>query len=386
VKSLDCWNGTSPTVYSFYSFCTIQYQLALLFSLFVDTTILPPDVADRKMEFVCEAAAAIQSSLAGTTNHDTGTLLAVRLLLPHATTSPLVRGTLATLLEHYAPSTEQYAKTCLVHVRPLLHAKSLQLLDACTSIVLSLHRRLVAELNFEAAVLVLMEGLELEALVLTTVDKPLGTCYRTLARLCVETADHLLQWALQPSQPQQQQEEGPLSREIAMDLKRVLEQQPQLLSEARLLLHAVPLADALVLRQYDRVCDLIPQLLTEDIDAASGNTQLRNNVHWHVLVAAQTSLDAGSSFDTKGITIVMERFWELTTLPQHSQRTATTSAMEQSLAKGLGRAFVKENAAKRSAAVTYKQKDGVFSGVATSNLHTHSLDVQERYVQQLLDL
>lgn len=349
-------------------------------------------MSDRKIDFLCEAADAIRSSLSGPEHQDMGVQLAVRLLLPYALEpkerGELIRSLIAEILEHYAPSTERYARAIVSLVRPLVEKKSIQLLDATSTMLLSLYHKFMEHFDFQAAVLVLLDGLELEALILP--DLELGSCHRTLALLCVDTAEKILGLAFET-----EEEKVTLladAKVVGEAVTGAFDSRADGVPEATLLARAMELVASLDRNERNETNNLILQILEGDVDRATGGAVLRI-LHWHVLRIAQHAIDyhATAAFDTKCIRVLMERFLQLSEYAKLSKSSVfdqqTVACIETALANGLAKAFIAENARKATPLDKYtafgREKN---AGINTSNLHNHSLDVQQRFVEELLDL
>jgi len=171
-------------------------QMSLLYNLFVESGTIPPESATRNFEFLCLAASHIVSSLADS-NPDMGAQLAVRLLLPYAEDTEVVAA-ITNILEHYTPSSEQYARTLVNYCTPLIEKKSVQILQGCTGMLLHVHRQHMKQNKAVTATTFLLDGIELEALVLP--EPVLGSCYRALAAGCHKVSIHLLQHIVAASQ------------------------------------------------------------------------------------------------------------------------------------------------------------------------------------------
>lgn len=363
--------------------------MALLCSLFVDSAILGEAVSDRRIDFLCEAADAIQSSLSGTENQDIGVQLSLRLLLPYALEvgerGEIIRSLIAEILEHYAPSTERYARAIVSLVRPLVEKKSIQLLDATSTMLLSLYRQFMETYDFQAAVLVLLDGLELEKLVLP--DRELGSCHRTLSVLCIDTAEKILSLVFETDEEKVTQLAD--AKVVGEAMTGAFVSQVNDVPEAMLLARSMELVASLDNRERDETNDLILRIFQEDVDRGVGGTVLRN-LHWHVLRIAQHALDhhPTATFDTKCISILMERFLQLSQYAELTKSNIldqdTVASIETALANGLAKAFIAENARKEPQVEEYRAFGQEF-GINTSNLHNYSLDVQQRFVEELLD-
>jgi hypothetical protein len=175
----------------------------LMFNLFVKAGVIPAESVVKELDFLLDAAHAIVSSLYAS-HPDMGPQLAIRLLLPHATKSRQVAAALSLILEHYAPSSEQYGRTALSLCSPIMSesltsgTSSLQkdvsvlVLDGCVSTLIQLYRSDVSHLlNIESKIQLLLDGIGMEAAIL---PKPwLGSCCRVLKVECYSVLLSLLQ-------------------------------------------------------------------------------------------------------------------------------------------------------------------------------------------------
>jgi hypothetical protein len=179
--------------------------MALMFNLFVKAGVIPPESVGNQFGFLVDAAHAIVSSL-HTSHPDTGVQLAIRLLLPYATVTREVAAAMANILEHYAPTTDHYARTTLSLCMPILlkpvvpmsssvqHQIRVMILDGCVSLLIHLFRkyeRHVGDAETGGRILMLLDGIDLEADVLPS--PAVGSCYRLLESECYTMALHLLQ-------------------------------------------------------------------------------------------------------------------------------------------------------------------------------------------------
>lgn len=313
---------------------------------------------------------------------------------------------MAMYLEHYTPSTITDAQTCLQLCRPFLTRKSLQILNACCTMLIALHRQLLREGQIEAAIVVLLDGIEAEGLVLDDSNRSLGYCYMTLAALCGKSMDSLLSWALDSDKvPMTDNRSIFTANEIAktLDGHAIM----RTMSEARLIVHGPPLVEALMAGQD--VSTRITQLLLEDVDPETG-VILPRAYHWNILRAAQLSIEAlrgdetavEAGFGTKGIQILMELFFHFTAFEtvdvegmkssavqpyQHSSNhREEVTAMEKTLADGLARAFVKENAARKHLVKPRLHPMATANTtIKAPDIHSSSDDVLERYINSLLN-
>ena len=182
--------------------------MALVFDLFVEATIIPQESIEKRCEFLVEASSSIVASSC-VSHPDIGVQLAIRLLRPHATMmTSSKRGeyaaAISNILEHYSPTTEQYARTLLSLCLPLLSKTEQQpndkqrqcqrmLLDGCVSVLIQLYRKYERQCNHLHTLdmtLLLLEGVDWESDIL---PQPwLGTCYRLVEAECFKTIYPLL--------------------------------------------------------------------------------------------------------------------------------------------------------------------------------------------------
>lgn len=349
------------------------------------------DEADKLTNFLCEAAWAIQSSLASPSDRDMGVQLAVRLLLPYVTQGRMndeqgriVRSTIAEILEHYAPSAEHFAKTVIEQCRPLIERKSAQLMEACTSFLLNMYTQKMHDFEIDSAITALLDGIELETIVLP--DVTLGACYRTFTKECLEATGALLQFCVKDIAHY----DGPAI--VANAVREAPKQNVAVedIPEAMLALKALQLSDAFLMDEKEVALNVITEALSRDRDSESGNRILRN-VHWYFLRAAQFVLDDQSSYgialDKEGVALLMETLAELTALtPQHCPFSDEMVAdLERCFAEGLARAFVKENSQKQERLLASREEPDEFAGMQTSTMHLYSESMQRGFVQHLLD-
>jgi hypothetical protein len=187
--------------------------VALVFNLFVDAGIIPREAIDMRYEYLIEASYSIVSSLHNS-HSDMGVQLAIRLLAPHATSKREVAAAIGDILEHYTPSTEQYAHTAISLCTPLMYKpmkqksnnvqyqKRLMILDGCISVLVQLYRQSERRSSVDNVIdmtHLLLEGIDYESDIL---PKPwLGTCYRLLEVKCHTIVLQLLQTMVPTSNP-----------------------------------------------------------------------------------------------------------------------------------------------------------------------------------------
>ena len=331
-----------------------------------------------------------------------GAQLAVRLLLPYAMepgSGEIFRATIALILEHYSPSSDHFAKTLISQCLPLIERKSLQILEACTGVLLNLHSRQTNENSKEAAVLSLIDGLELEALVLP--NATVGACSRTLTRTCLSVVNDLLKIAVGDAGPEGDEwKSHSLAQAIATAFNEFPASKVEEIPDAILTVRVLSLFDALALYQKELaflqencVVELLSEVFSLGKDDITGNVTIRN-FHWYLLRIATNLLDSktdpspGPSFGKTAIVLMMEYLTQLSAVGSHHcpYSSEQVAELEERLAEGLAHAMVVENLRKKSStAFASRDPREDLVGIQTCNLDSYSLDTQERFVQELLE-
>ncbi|KAL7567830.1 hypothetical protein ACA910_000576 [Epithemia clementina (nom. ined.)] len=190
--------------------------LAVIFTLYLDANILPPESAVRQREFLCLAAEAIISSLADAETPDTATSLAVQLLIPHLDADDIsgdgdndeIPSCLALILEHYFPQSDAGARDIISLVMSAVFSKiangrdgssnrrglnvvdnsSLPLVEACETVALSRFEYYRSNNQPGIAVQWLVEGMSCRS----RIGGLGGSCRRTLCALCNSFTSNLL--------------------------------------------------------------------------------------------------------------------------------------------------------------------------------------------------
>lgn len=470
---------TVITSFSRRSFTACGRQRWLTCSFLEDINILPAHTTeyDLSTELLLNASFAVRSSLAAEGQHDIGTRLAVRLLLPHVKPDGDVRitATLVDTIEHHSPQTDAEANTLLSLCRQLVERKNVRVLDACVSIALSRYRHFLRDQRPGGAVHWLSRGMELESLVLCNGKRrtgswqnslSVGVCYRLLVVYCTEVAQSLLRGLLG------EEENASLFYASAEEMIASAQDESSDLAPyipaVKVLEHVVTIATAIAAEQkqffeqendeekeeesspHAIVATNIVACLEErasEEDGGAVTTLAPISLHWDLLRLAKLVLDRNAlmaeelgnnddfeakqqvaAFDVRGIQVLMERFTvaiacrDLMGLDDNNNESddknnndnntfspspPTSSSlprdeivqMRVALADGLKRAFVAENATMKTsfydnATSSYhnsysnisssdKKKINI-KGLYTSNLGTQSLEVQEKFVEQLL--
>lgn len=343
---------------------------------------------------------------------DLAAKLAVRLLLPYAKPGESyvrIVATLADTLERHTPSSDSEARHLLDLCRPLVERKSVRVLDGCVSLVLSRHRSYLTEQRSGGALDWLLKGIELESLICDGENgnvndwqkvEAISVCYRRLVTWCTSVSGALLRGMLE-----EREGLGVIYQMAKAMVDSVnggpLEGYASKLSEVRVL--------ALIVDTYDGMADgndwvtvarnitlCLQQHANENDDGIVASLAPRS-MHWDLLQlgcriveADEKSYSLNSSFDVKGIQVLMEQLTMITAIREiEGSRTKVSSGqieeIKLSLGKGLMRAFVAENA-KRKPDRSREADDLAISQIRAIDLNKHSLSTQERVVQKMLDI
>jgi len=154
-----------------------------VFSVFAERDLLPDD--DERTNHVAELLSHAAESLVSSfqdEKHDVGVTLALRLLVPHAQylEAHQVRSTVASLLEHYAPSTINHAQRVFSICEPLISMKCHQTLAGVSAVRVSVFQKCMKTRDFKNAIITLAEGSRVE------------TQFCGLGGLCIESCQSLL--------------------------------------------------------------------------------------------------------------------------------------------------------------------------------------------------
>lgn len=376
-------------------------QLALLYDLFSEANHIPPNYASRKIECLCEASAAILSSLADS-NPGVGTRLAVRLLLPYAAqegNTPIV-ATITDILDHHAPQTDAEARSLLILCRPLVEQKSVRVLDGCVSIILHRYRSYVDRQIPGGGIPWLLTGIEFESFVLAALTQ--GSCYRTLVVACHHSSSYLMQCLtrtadIEGSAYETAQSMAAALQDASTDTKTIPAVQE--------LISTLSIFDSILKTVDDeQAASQIVTLLEERKDEKTGVcfTVASASTHWPLLRTAKMILDkeedsAGSTktvftsvFDKRGVALLMERLTQIDSFRLETSDSSPTEKEVDDIRKALGyalaRAFVAENARKKLHRKSPRRKQDAVDGILSVDLWKHHLSVQEDVVRGMLEI
>ena len=383
----------------------------------MDADLIPSEAP--QIELLEAGAFAIVSSLASKAP-DLGAKLATRLLLPYANPGKeysRVVATLAETLERHTPGSDPEARNLLDLCRALIEKRSVRVLDGCVSMILSRYRHYLKTENLPGQALHwLLVGIELESLVCFEENGELenwqqieavSVCYRHMITWCTSVAGSLLRGILDEICGTVQQKEGlGLTYQTAKAMiesftEGPLERYTSKLSEVKVL--------SLVLEMYDGIAAnsdwaavarnitlCLQEEANENDDGVVASLAPRS-MHWdllqlgcHILEVDEKSFKSISSFDVKGVQVLMEQFTIISSSREleGSKLKLSTEQFEKTkllFGRGLMRAFVAENARRKSQRKR-NIDDSMVSQIRAIDLHKHSQSKQERVVQKMLDI
>lgn len=372
-------------------------------------------------ELLIAASSAIRSSLATEGCFDLGTRLAVRLLLPHIEIDSDTRITanLVDALDHHSPKSDGEAKSILALCRNLIERKNIRVLDGCVSICRARYFYYIGKRTPGGAVHWLLVGINLESLMFCKGLKrsgdwqralASGVCYRNLVTYFTETSRLLLKSLLGEMSGAslvyaRAKEMVAETKEEASNLNNLASFVPAV----KLLENIILTAAAIVERKDNSIVanSIISCLEERPNDEDDGVVScLAGSLNWDLMRLAIAVLDMDSerartkdrdqssekaiaSFDVKGMAVLLSIF----TIEAKAQNLKEQDGSEKTnidedelrrtrltLAEGLKRAFVAENAMKRAA----KSERSRTAGYA-ANLSKYSREEQEWTVQTMLE-
>uniref|UniRef100_A0A7S3P7Y7 Nuclear pore complex protein Nup85 n=1 Tax=Amphora coffeiformis TaxID=265554 RepID=A0A7S3P7Y7_9STRA len=380
--------------------------LSVLYDMFLKASIVQPEAATHKTEFLTEAAFAIVSSLASK-DSDVGIELATRLLMPYTLqedVSSEVTAYLTEILEHYNPNSDASAKNILNRCETLmLRTKNRRVVECCASIVLCRYRFHCNQNQPGLAVAWLFRGIRMETMMVDKVED--GSCYKKLAGLCYSTAGDVLK-----AMNNAEKLDGDVSlteQQMASEIERadlsssdgnikIRELVPVIsFMQAHAMFEATMIGDRITLAKCIVTCvskgsheksglpstfmplsllavvlEIACKLILNDFEAAerAGGTPI-------------TSL-----FDRQSMSALME---SLSLLESYSDLSMGVSKTKEILLRGLAQAIIAENAMKR----VIRDNRGGFKSPGSANLNAiytmslskHTQNTQEAVIQKMLD-
>ena len=365
------------------------------------------------------ATSAIVSSFAREKASDLGARLAVKLLVPLITIDSDIQYTaaLANTLEHHAPQSDSEAKILLSLCRKLVERKNVRVLDGCVSICLSRYLQYKKQERPGGAMYWLLTGLEMESKVLC--DAPLGTgswqnalssgvCYRKVVMEFTETAQSMLAMLLAP-------ESKTGASNMYVRTKEMIKAQEDstfttFIPAVKVLEHVAAMAKAISKKisgeytprkAHSIISSAIISCLEErpnDEDDGTVSSLARPPMRFDLLRLAKQILDFDattgdtepvSSFDVKGMGVLLSALTVVSKDAELPGKTAVLSSVDEygmrlALAEGLKRAFVAENATKKSAAK--RQPKTSVAGIYGANFARYTREDQERAVKAMLEI
>ena len=355
--------------------------------MFLEYGILDQEVFPRKSEFLCSSADAIRASI---DDHSAATSRAIRLLLPYAVKEGDLElvAAIAEILDHYHPSNDAEANHILSICRPLVEMKSAQILDSCCSVVQSRYRSHMSTPAPGDALHWLLTGIELEQLVHELPE--LGRCYGLLRSVCLATSTKILQLRLK------EEDSDPRVLSDGEAMLEALEGQEDMIPEALVLKAALSVGRD----SADEQADAIVAVLEDRTDETTGirSCAAPRSLHWYflrvaeVLIQSETKVGSGSNrnvtpsaFGKTGVTLLMERLVQLTTLATDSVPQDQIDSVKELLAKALAQAYVAENASKKDYRMIPPWRDASISQIRSTSLKEHNIAIQERVVSSMLN-
>jgi hypothetical protein len=395
-------------------------KTSLLCQLFFDAGAFNEMESDSLLAaHTMHATSAIISSLAVEGANDLGVRLAVRLVLPLIKIGSDIQYTaaLANTLEHLAPQSDSEAKVLLSLCRKLVERKNVRVLDGCVSICLA---RYIHYKKYErpgGAMYWLLTGIEMESVVFCDGPKRSGSwqnalasgvCYRKLVTEFTETAQSMLAFLIGA--------DGEAGASIVYTrAKEMIKAQEEstfapFIPAVKVLGHVATMAAAILDRNsgvvpakkaHEIVANAIVACLEErpnDEDDGVVSSLARPPMRWDLLRLAKTILDFDSttgdtqpvsSFDVKGMGVLLSTFTVATKAAEMAGDLMVLSSVDEydmrlALADGLKRAFVAENATKKSA-LTRRSKLSV-EGIYGASFARHTREEQEEVVKNMLEI
>lgn len=358
-----------------------------------------PELQEVKVDRLNESSAAIVSSLAGS-KFDIGVQSAVRLLMPYAERgeSPELVAMIACILYHYAPSTDQCARTMISLCKPLVEQKSMQVLEGCTDVLLCLYREHTQNDDTYMGAVILLDGIELEALVFPQPE--LGACFRVLASKCHAASLHLLRSLVETNHGNHIFD--PNVAYAARAMKKAFEAHAVdsfMIPEVKQLVGVLGVFDSLMEKEYFKAGSQIVECLDMRIEANIGVACSSCSLSLHPLLVKAAHMllvlnaeeptnpdeepPEATIFDKKGMTLILQALDRLRVLASLS--SGEIGDMTKSFMKALAQSFEAENGKKRlmSQIGAWDQKKDI-EGIRSSDLHKYDLGKQERVVGEML--
>jgi hypothetical protein len=366
-------------------------QTSLLCNLLNDAQIMPQasEKYNLQTELLLDTAFAIHSSLVSEGHADLATRLAVRFLLPQVEPKRDVRiaASLTNILEHYAPKTDPEANALLELLREKVERKNIRLLDGCVSICTSRYLSYRNEHRPGGAAHWLLVGMEFESLILSN----MGVCQRLLETYCSETSTSLLKGLL--GEGQGTSVLFAKAKEIITSLSEDESGLAQNFQPANCLELIVNMSQAMLEQDLSLVASCIVQCLEKQAGKGGVVSSLAPSpVHWDMLRLAKGILLSSrkdndvATYNVAGMQVLLEVFTEVAASKDMFDQSLLPEEMQEmrlALGEGLMRAFVAENALKKSS-FAGKQKLNI-QGIYAPELGKYAREKQEMVVSKMLE-
>jgi hypothetical protein len=361
----------------------------VLFYLYAHSNILPPSPALRQSDFFREAGLAIVSSCS-IDHADMGIVLALRLLVPFVleTGNRGVLSLIPELLDRRLPTSSAELQSIIDLCLPLIERKSLQILDACASIMQTRFRYCIESNLTGDGMCWLLRGIKLEEKYSSTTE---GSSRKQLARYCYTLTDSVLNVVIakdaqgMPAVNQAKEALEEVYRTEGFDMSLY----PELLTLER----SVSIFNAVVMdNDMGKAAESIVACLDTNLKGdMSVGCAAPSPFHQPLLQIAKEVLtltrleNTECPFNRHGIDVLQSTLVSLHSLSQAtkagSEYIKYVKEMQELLASSLSLAIIQENKALRRKPVVAKDQ---MKGVYTCTLSSFPIDVQEKYVQSLL--
>lgn len=359
--------------------------------------LLPESTKELQTQLLCSASDALLSSHA--TNPDVGMRLVALLLVPYCSsrTDLHITATLANALEHHAPQQDAAAHSLLDLLRPLVEKKkAVRILDGCVSVIVARYRYYYYDKHdYKKAMDWLVTGNDLEALLLSA---SCGTCLGLMEQVSLEMSFGLLKLLIGANY-----DTGSNTMD-AQDMLTALRGQEHV-DAVRLLQLVTTMAVTTLEQKADRntvVARSIAQCLASGATSKNSNNEKGHHplappsMHWDLLTLANTILqqdearyESGpaanfeSSFTTEDMHVLMERHLHLDMVGLES--CENNSDLNLTLAKGLMRAFLTQNAQRKDSS-RHSSTAPATNNLCSTRIESYTPKDQEALVQRMLDL
>lgn len=346
-------------------------------------------------DLLLAASEAIIASHALSGKYDVGMHLSTLLLAPHVTPKGDLRvhAALAESLGRHAPGSDSEATLLLDLMKPLVMKKSERLLEACKDMVLSRYRFYLRDQMLAGAIFWLLRGLELERLVFDsyTWDNHLAACTfpRLFVSSCLKASSAVIEDVALEHGSDSLSRNLLIAKEIAGAVENdESKETTKQIQEYEILQNVIDIVDMIIAEPAAPDQEVAKKVVAclEDGKCEEDVVLCKAHPSQHapfLLLALKLLQDDRarygprkatnfqSSFDKHGISVLMERFTIFSTtwgdgaeLPKPSSNTdkairllaEQTKTMNAELSWGLQRAFISENAKRKTTVTVGKKK------------------------------